>query len=348
LRDRLFEENPDLLPPTLRAQTSIGTRHHAVYLFLDKSQPLCCTNKYLLLTDTDRNRSATIDSSNSKHISTSTRPLARGADSEKRLELQRDILLHILDLDFHVRDKPAGNQKSSGEDFLGLVNQNEEQVVQWLERALLTVERAKTLPAVSDVVAGGGQAEFDVPGGLAKLYRESYLGALLAEICPDRQFSPRRSSDEMRKNRRLSRPGSLSFPLPLEEMHKLKTASTDAQQAGDAEESAGDGESAAAVPPPPDTPLQPPVPFGQQAPNIPDINFRVFDVDPIDGDYMPDSPGLSRGETMETSKKYSGLRNPSGYAHVFQDTDEIMRMMSEALTAWQEVHGSSVAAGEVG
>lgn len=316
LRDRLFEENPELLPPTLRARASAsGTmRHHAVYLFLDKSQPLCCTNKFLLLSDMERNRSGTIDSSNS----TSTWPLGKGGDGDKRLQLQRDILLHILDMDFHVRDKSAGsNSASPGESFLDLGSKDEERVVHWLERALLIVERAKTLPVVSDVAMGARvHAEVDVPGGLAKLYRESYLGSLLAEICPDRRFSPRRSNS-------------------------LLTETVE----GDADA----GVAAAAVseiPPPPDTPLQPPVPFGQQAPNIPDISFRVFDVDPIDAHYVPDSPGNPR-DTIETSKKYSGMRNSSGYVQVFQDTDEIMRMMSEALTAWQVAHGSSAASGEV-
>ena len=270
---------------------------------------------------------------------------ASGTDDgrNKLFQLQRDILLHILDLDFHIRDKAPGHQKTTANDFLDIASIPEARVVQWYEQALLIVEKAKALPVTSEVTTEGG-VELGIPGGLAKMYRESYLGALLAEICPDKQFSPRRSMDEAKRCRRmsLSRPGSMSFPLPLEELQTSTKMQGESERALEEDVTAGGADlSASPEVQPPETELMGPVLFGHQAPNIPDIAFRVFDVDAIDVDYVADTPSAARLDTMDVTQKYSYLRNASGYVHVFQDTDEIMRMISEALTSWEDMRGAA-------
>eukprot|EP00602_Paraphysomonas_sp_CaronLab_P007341 CAMPEP_0185034502 /NCGR_PEP_ID=MMETSP1103-20130426/24456_1 /TAXON_ID=36769 /ORGANISM="Paraphysomonas bandaiensis, Strain Caron Lab Isolate" /LENGTH=1089 /DNA_ID=CAMNT_0027571189 /DNA_START=131 /DNA_END=3400 /DNA_ORIENTATION=+ len=384
LRQRILAENPDMQPSVMCHQCKgtpldaavpylqhiddqyYSTTSSHVYLFLDKSQPLCCTNRYLLLSEL-RDRSDTIESSSSgmtamsKHMSTTTHALST-AGQDRLLSLRREILLHILDLDFCIRDKPPPGVKNAIVDSLGLDGMDEWQVAVWYCRALAIVEKAKELPVHSTTTEKDGVNRGDestgpsmqamygsIPGGLAKLYRESMLAELLHEICPNKTFAPRRSENIVPSDKRKSynRPPSLSFPLTLEEIQSCKKDQDDVcndpsgpARDSSAEATMADVSSATSEPahPKPEHALQPPVVFGQQAPHLPDLTFQVYDIEVVGGG--PESMAAApSSKTIDVKSGYRELRNTYGYVHIYQDSDCIMKMISDVLTTWNELYG---------
>lgn len=364
LRDRILSENPELQPSVLRhlhptdpslvdaveiSPDFLTKRCSMVFLFLDQSQPLCCTNKYLLLAE-DRPRSDTMDSNATpKHLSTSTAAL----NSQERLvSLRRDVLLHILDLDFHLREKPQTVRgQPVPEDPLGLNSKDERDVLQWYCRALAIVEKAKSLPATAIAKRGSHAQEHEenlltcnIPGGLAKMYRESMLGALLSEISPTKRFSPRRSRESNSHSKKLqNRPSSLGFPLPLAELQALAKHQEQVVHSLSVEEGKEDDDDdqtdqnqAQSHPPPYE--LKEPMTFGQYAPSVPDMSFQVFDVGGVSGGFGEDFVVADRLDTMTIASSYSALRNEFGYVHFVQDTNDLLKMISDAIREQKVLH----------
>jgi hypothetical protein len=357
LRDRILSENPELQPvvlqrlhPTdLHAQeispNNLAKRCSTVALFVDSSQPLCCLHKTLLFTG-DRPRSDTLDSNvTAKHASTSTGPLI---SEDRSASLMRDILLHIIELDFYLRDRPARGHQSPPEDPLGLSQRDQKLIIGWYVRALNIVEKAKSLPATT---LGRTQKPSNkeekllacaIPGGLAKLYRESMLGELLQEMSPGNRFPPRRSQDTLvtRSPRRpISRPSSLAFPLPIDEIH-AQTRLTEVHRALSSDSDNPHNEEDNDHPPPSDQ-LKEPLPFGVYAPGVPDMTFQLYEVGCLLGGFSPDDFVISsdRLDTMTVANNYNTLRNEVGYVQFVQDTNDLLKMFSQALREKQEFHG---------
>jgi hypothetical protein len=357
LRDRILSENPELQPVVLQrlhptdlqareiSPNELSKRCSTVSLFLDSSHPLCCLHKDLLFT-ADRPRSDTVDSNiTAKHASTSTGPLT---SEDRTASLMRDILLHIFELDFFLRDRPVRGQQSPNEDPLGLTQRDQKLIIGWYVRALNIVEKAKSLPATALGRTHHSSNKEDkllactIPGGLAKLYRESKLGELLQEIAPGRQFSPRRSQDALatRSPRRpISRPSSLAFPLPIDEIHAQTRQTGQVHRALSSDSDSPRNEEDYDHPPPSDQ-LKEPLPFGVYAPSVPDMTFQVYEVGCLLGGFSPDDFVLSsdRLDTMTVANNYNTLRNEVGYVQFVQDTNDLLKLFSNALREQQEFH----------
>jgi hypothetical protein len=362
LRDRILSENTELQPSVLQrfhpqllpasgapqetvpSISSLGKRCSKVYLFLDLSQPLCCVHKTLLLSN-ERPRSETVDSSaTNKHMSTTTAPLN---SQDRSAALMRDILLHIFEMDFYLRESPANRANSLPDDPLGLVSKDPNLVIGWYCRAMNITETAKTLPTAPVRRTNNSSTREEellactIPGGLAKMYRESKLGELLSEICPDRLFPPRRSKDEASRSPKkyASRPSSLAFPVPIDEIHSAGRVMANLQEPDDESEALviSDDEDEQRHSAPSDH-LQEPLSFGLFAPSIPEMTFQVRDVSCLLGGFSPDDfAPADRLDTMAITNGYSTLRNDMGYVHFVQDTQDLFRMVTEALREQQEL-----------
>lgn len=104
--------------------------------------------------------------------------------------MKRKILTHVVDLDLCIRDS-AYDENS---DPLGLASKTDGEVNQWYNRAMSVCVRAKSLPCAGDTDQKGSKnANHLPPGGLAKLFREAYLGELVDEIAPDLRYCARRA-----------------------------------------------------------------------------------------------------------------------------------------------------------
>lgn len=263
----------------------------------------------------------------------------------------RDILLHIFELDFFLRDRPVTlrGQQSPSEDPLGLARKDQSLVIGWYVRALNIVEKAKSLPATTLGRTPKSSNKEDkllgctIPGGLAKLYRESMLGELLQEIAPGSRFPPRRSQDALvsRSPRRpISRPSSLAFPLPIDEIHAQTRQTGLIHRALSSDSDSPRNEEDYDHPPPSEL-LKEPLPFGAYAPSVPDITFQVYEVGCLLGGFSPDEFVVSnsdRLDTMTVANNYNTLRNEVGYVQFVQDTNDLLKLFSNALREQHEFH----------
>lgn len=296
------------------------------------SQPLCCTHKNILLNE-ERARSETTDSTMSR---------AHYATQESIIALRRDILAHILDMDFHMRDPPVPGQKARQEDLIDLASRDETIITAWYCRAVDITERAKTLPFQED---GGLRTSTNqnsllkctIPGGLAKMYRESMLGDLLAEMFPGRTFSPRRSADTIRSPRKKAvRPSSVSISIPLSEMldKTLSIAPSALLEEHDENEEADTMPEEILSP---GVEVHDPSAFGQSALNIPDMSFQVFEMDK-----HTHGNDITKGrmDTIAIAKNFTSLRNDVGYIHYDQDSGYLLRLVSEALGLAERYYGA--------
>jgi hypothetical protein len=282
-------------------------------------------------------------------MSTTTAPLNT---QDRSAALMRDILLHIFELDFSLRERPANRANSLPDDPLGLVSKDPNLVVGWYCRAMNIVEKAKTLPAAPVRRTHNPSTREEqllactIPGGLAKMYREAKLGELLSEICPDKRFTPRRSKDESSNplpKKFASRPSSLAFPVPIDEIHSPGRAMEQLHREESTDDEVGrvseDEEDQQNNPHgPPSDHLQDPLSFGLFAPSVPEMTFQVRDVGCLLGGFSPDDFALSdRLDTMAISSSYDTLRNEVGYVHFVQDTQDLLKMITEALREQQEL-----------
>mmetsp|Transcript_24106 Transcript_24106/g.40950 ORF Transcript_24106/g.40950 Transcript_24106/m.40950 type:complete len:1178 (-) Transcript_24106:181-3714(-) len=194
------------------------------FVLLDKSVPLCCTHKHLLLTHTPLFGSGTpqsLSSTNTKgtvsgESTDSPAPSRILSDSERSMarDMRIAIISNAFDTDFVIFPKVDAKSKNKIKDPLGLSSLVETDLIMLYCHVMEVLERAKTLPVNAGL--GGERIDVDlsgnpitIPGGLSKLYRESLLGSLLERIMPHKSFAPRRSSDEkvkhvIRQSRRTS------------------------------------------------------------------------------------------------------------------------------------------------
>lgn len=247
LRARIIDENPFLHPVFMLRSTGVAynplhpkekdgtaaklesyflapSRTCSInFVYIDKSVPLCCTHKHLLLTNT-----YSINNSSSSEPKSYTSTISQSSSGDSRCvsralsvsernvmsELRIDIISNAFDTDFVIFPKSDGKSKNKIKDPLGLIGLPEDDIVQLYCHVLEVLERAKTLPVNAGLGGEGTDTDpsglpFTIPGGLSKLYRESLLGSLLAKLHPDKTFAPRRSSDEkvkhvIRQSRRTS------------------------------------------------------------------------------------------------------------------------------------------------
>ena len=281
LRERLIQENPYLHPVLMlkNMQLTYAPLHpkekdsatdeqekheHSVesyfvppsrtcpinFVFLDKSVPLCCTHKALLLqSQTDatspnstgpNSHGGSFSSTNSKssmgtNLSAGTGTTSKfhtiSADEQTAFnEMRVAIISNAFDTDFVIFPASSSKSKHKVKDPLGLISLSDEDITQLYCQVLEVLERAKTLPVSAGL--GGERTDKDlsglpytIPGGLSKLYRESLLGSLLQKLFPDKCFAPRRSSDE--KVRHVTRQSRRTSLIQQENITDRKSTITD-------------------------------------------------------------------------------------------------------------------------
>jgi hypothetical protein len=246
LRDRIISEHPVYHPFTSSTDVSTSRRwghvESTVHAFIDVSQPLCLTHSNCFKSDSR------------KRIGSITGP------SEPPMDMRRAMLSHIIQLEFKTN-----SSRGTPFDPLGLRMCDETLISQWYSKAMQVCECAKSLPVEVGTVKDLKGVPITIPGGLAKLYRESKLAALIAEIDPTCTFSPRRSESVtlLRQN------SATDFPMvtSTDGSVESKPASSDSQSRDVGEV----GE------PPLNSELAPPLLFGQFAPLAPEVRFEFHD-----------------------------------------------------------------------
>lgn len=406
LRERIIEENPILHPAVMLRSHNITYKPlHPKYptqnddsvqsyfatpsrtcpinfVYLDKSVPLCCTHKHLLLTSTNSQRShstqKSLSSTSSKASgtrSTTSSPRTK-SESEHSLtcELRIDIISNVFDTDFVIFPKVDGKSKNKVRDPLGLCSLPEEDIIILYCQVLEVLERAKTLPVNAGL--GGEHTDMDlngqpitIPGGLSKMYRESLLGSLLERLYPGKVFAPRRSSDEkvqhvIRQSRRTSliqqenisdRRSSLiedvSGDIQGDIVANARQESKRLAQVLAPDEMAlleGDSEdeetceTANEVFNTSENTIHDPVLFGQNAPGVPDIQIEVIDVKKKRRAIGEEIDAVPRYSNCPTKADYDYSTNHAGYLHINQDVDDLIAVIRKGESEWNKNFGVDV------
>ena len=386
LRDRIFEENPALHPLVMLKTHSVNYTPlhpkdksgqlrplHSLFVppsrtcpisfvFLDKSVPLCCCHKYLLLQGgtalpaTPPKSSLTASSSESSSL----------PQNEKMImnEMRVSLLTNAFDTDFVVFPNVDAKSKNKIKDPLSLMRLSEEDITILFCQVMEILERAKSLPV--NAGTGGERADNDmnglpvtIPGGLSKLYRESLLGSLLQRLHPDKIFAPRRSSDEKvmhiaRQSRRTSlmqqdnvterktviedsavkaenevfnarqESKRLAQVLPPDEMAKLGTNLDDESGRQETKTIFNTTENT----------VHDPVLFGQRAPQMPDHLIEVIDVNKKSRNVGDELESASLLTSQPSKEDYTYSTNSAGYLYNKQDVDDLVAVIERAKQTW--------------
>lgn len=217
----------------------------------------------------------------------------------RQLQWKRDVLTHIFDIDFHIRktesaDTPPTTPSKPDPDPLRLADKHGGDIVSWYARAMDIMEKAKMLPEDSPPNVP------PVPGGLAKIYRESMLGTMLQEICPYITLVPRRSR-------------TAALPQINSRFGSFNVASQDEADDIPAENNKNENH----VPSPPGKPHDP-LKFGECCPKLSPVEFECHEVAPV-----PPVKGI----------EYEKLRSGQGYLMRALDVEELRKIVTAAAIA---------------
>jgi hypothetical protein len=341
------------------------------FVFLDKSVPLCCTHKHLLITSTRATSLSSTASKSSGHMDFSR---SVSADEQTALhELRIDIISNAFDTDFVIFPQVDGKSKHKVKDPLGLVHLSEEDITTLYCQVLEVLERAKSLPVNAGL--GGERTDKDVsglpytiPGGLSKLYRESLLASLLQRLHPGSIFAPRRSSDEkvthvIRQSRRTSvmqqenvsdRHSSISEERVVDVQSDLiNTARQESKRLAQVlspdemamlegnSDDEGDLKEAKVVFNASENTVHDPVLFGQHAPLAPDCHMEVIDVKKrrrcVGEELESCVKNAGMYSNVRTTKEdYAFSTNSAGYLHNKQDVDDLLGVIEKAKQEWSK------------
>lgn len=388
LRERIMEENPSLHP--LVMLETRGLKYTSLrpkgkgdkeekdglfsppsrtcpisFVFLDKSVPLCCTHKHLLLQTKKPSTPSVRSMSSSKSCSTLSRELSTDEADEMRI----CIISNAFDTDFFIFPNEDGKKKPKIKDPLGLRNLSEEDITVLYCQVMEVLERAKTLPVNAGL--GGERTDKDltglpytIPGGLSKLYRESLLASLLQRLHPDKTFAPRRSSDEkvnhvVRQSRRTSllqqenvtdRQSVIDVPAMDEQSAIINNARAESKRLaqvlspdemalieGNSDDEGGqeDDVQAKTVFSTVENTVYDPVLFGQHAPLVPDSRLEVIDVKKKKHNVGSES----ESSCHHTTEDYSYSTNEAGYLHHKSDVDSLLGVIEKAKQEWDDTFG---------
>lgn len=205
-----------------------------MHLFLDVSQPHCMIHGYSFASQ----------------------------NSQPPVDMRRAMLSHIILLEFKI-------SSGAGEfnDPLGLSSQDEASIQNWFSRAMTICERAKALPIESGVVSDSKGVLITVPGGLAKLYRESKLADIVLEIDPNCTIAPRRS-EYVEPNKLTDPPGSPRALSDNSQKRNSQKSNVIVSENSNLDDVRSDV-------PQPSGDLDTPLSFGQHAPLAPDLKVDI-------------------------------------------------------------------------